>query len=228
MIAVPAVTPVTKPLITVADEVLLLQAPPVIALLSVVIAATHTEGTPVIVPASGCALTVIAFVAVAVPQLLVTEYEIVVVPSDTPVTTPAETVATEELLAQTPPVTVVVSVVAANAHTVPEPVTMPGSGNILTIKFIVSLALPQLLVTVYDITVVPVDTPLTIPAATVAAALLALQVPPATALLSVVTPATQTWLLPVIMPGSGAARIVMLLYTALSPYIVYTMVSVPA
>ncbi len=74
MVAVPAATPVTTPVLpTVAMPVaLLLHVPPVVALLSVVVLPTVTVAVPVMVPADGNGLTVITLVVVAVPQLLVT------------------------------------------------------------------------------------------------------------------------------------------------------------
>ena len=74
MMAVPAVTPVTTPvLLTVATAVLpLVQMPPEVASVRVVTAPTHTAGVPVMVPATAAGLMVMALVAAAVPQLLVT------------------------------------------------------------------------------------------------------------------------------------------------------------
>jgi hypothetical protein len=107
MVEVPVATPVTTPVeLTVALAVTeLLQVPPLLASLSVVVPLTHTESAPVIVPASGKGLTVIDLVATAVPQLEVTEYDIIAVPALTPVITPeASTVAIVlSLLLQVPP-----------------------------------------------------------------------------------------------------------------------------
>jgi hypothetical protein len=72
--AVPEAFPVTTP-----DELMLaieaserLQVPPVPVLANVIVAATHTLVAPDMVPASGRGLTVTAFVATALPQLLLT------------------------------------------------------------------------------------------------------------------------------------------------------------
>ncbi len=73
MVAVPGVTPVTTPAVTVAWALLLLQVPPATPSVIVIVASAHTPVAPVIVPASGMGLIAISFVAVAVPQLLVTE-----------------------------------------------------------------------------------------------------------------------------------------------------------
>ena len=67
--------PVTTPVValTVATEVLvLLQVPPVPVLVNVVIEPVHTNVVPLMVPAFESGLTVTAYVAVAVPQLVVT------------------------------------------------------------------------------------------------------------------------------------------------------------
>ena len=74
MLAVPAVMPLTTPLVpTVATEVLLLlHVPPAVALLSVVVLPAVSVAVPVMVPADGNGLTVITLAAAAVPQLLVT------------------------------------------------------------------------------------------------------------------------------------------------------------
>ena len=70
----PVATPVTTPaLLTVASAaLLLLQVPPVVASVSVMVAPVHTIAGPVMVPADGAGLTVSACVATAVPQLVVT------------------------------------------------------------------------------------------------------------------------------------------------------------
>ena len=77
MVAFPGATPVTTPVSgsTVAAAVLLLlQVPPEVPLLvNVVDAPTQIEDEPLTVPAFGVGLTVIDFVAVAVPQLLLME-----------------------------------------------------------------------------------------------------------------------------------------------------------
>ena len=75
MVVVPALTPVTAPVLpTVAIAVLLLlHTPPVVASLNVVVAPEHTDFVPVTVPADGMEPKVTVAVADAVPQLLVTE-----------------------------------------------------------------------------------------------------------------------------------------------------------
>ena len=73
MVAVPPVTPVTLPdPSTVALPFDELQLPPVVASVSARPVPAHIGVEPVIVPATGNALTVITVVAATVPQLLVT------------------------------------------------------------------------------------------------------------------------------------------------------------
>ncbi len=74
MFAVPAVAPVTIPPVpTVATTpLLLLQVPPVTASVNAVVEPAHKLATPVI-PGMDALFTIITFVAIAVPQLPVTE-----------------------------------------------------------------------------------------------------------------------------------------------------------
>ena len=74
MVAVPAVTPVTVPVLpTVATAVaVLLHAPPVAASVKPVVEPAHTVAVPVMLPADGNGLTVTTLVAAVVPQPLVT------------------------------------------------------------------------------------------------------------------------------------------------------------
>ena len=67
---------------------LLLHTPPLTASVSVMVAVGHTVNVPMIVPAVGNGSTVTTAVAATVPQLLVTVYEIVVVPGAMPLTRP--------------------------------------------------------------------------------------------------------------------------------------------
>ena len=90
----------------------------------------QTVVVPEIVPADGSGLTVIAAVATAVPQLFVTEYDIVAVPAVPPVTTPALTAAIVELLlVQAPPLTASVNVVVEPEQTVVVPDIVPADGS---------------------------------------------------------------------------------------------------
>ena len=145
----PVVTPVTTPPLTVALALLLLQAPPVMALPRVTVLPTHTVVAPVIAPALGEGLTVIAFRAVSVPQPFVTTYAIVTVPAATPVTSPlVETVAIAALpVIQMPPAAVLESAVVPAGQTVAVPETVPALAPNVTAVALVAIAVPQELVT---------------------------------------------------------------------------------
>lgn len=123
MVAVPAATPVTMPVLPTAavavfDE---LQLPPVTVLARVIVAPVHARPGPVM--AAGIAYTV-TIVVTDVPDMV---YIMVAVPADIPVTSPPDViVATAELLLlQEPPVGVHDSVVVAPVHTVVVPVIAP-------------------------------------------------------------------------------------------------------
>ena len=75
MLAVPTATPVTTPVVlTLAIAALeVLHTPPLAVLVSVKDEPGQSGVAPLIAPASGKALTVTLAVALAVPQLLVTE-----------------------------------------------------------------------------------------------------------------------------------------------------------
>ena len=87
------------------------------------------------VPAKAAAFTVMGAVATAVPQPLVTEYEIVAAPTPTPDTRPPElTVATlMSLLLHTPPVAAVVNEAGVPIHRLEGPVMVPALGERLTV-----------------------------------------------------------------------------------------------
>lgn len=122
--AVPAAMPLTTPVVTstVATSVLLLlQVPPVTALVSVVVVALQMLEDPDIVPVNGNGLTVMVVNAVHPPGVV---YVMFVVPDTTPFTTPFDMpmVATPVLLlCHVPPVAASVSVVVALAHTAVAP-----------------------------------------------------------------------------------------------------------
>lgn len=72
MVAFPGATPVTTPVAepTVAiDVALLVQVPPAMLLLKLMVDATHTVEAPLMVPALGTGLTVTVADAVADPQV---------------------------------------------------------------------------------------------------------------------------------------------------------------
>jgi hypothetical protein len=152
MVEVPAVIPPTVPdELTVATPVnVLLHIPPGAASLSDVVPDPQTVAVPVIVPGAGSGLTVTTIVAAAVPQLLVTVYDMIVVPADTPVTVPEElTVAIAvSVLLHAPPGAASLSDVVDSAHTVAVPAMLPATGNAFTVTNVVATAVPQLFVTV--------------------------------------------------------------------------------
>jgi len=128
----------------------LLHTPPATPSVSVIAEFTHTAAAPEIVPEVGNALTVIAFVAVALPQLAVVAlYEMVTAPPDTPVTTPVLlTVARAVLeLLHTPVEDVSESVIVEPTQTDDAPEIAPASGRALTVTALVTVVVPQLLVT---------------------------------------------------------------------------------
>src|SRR3954466_13500961 len=101
MVATPEASPLTTPvaLTEAIAGALLVHVPPEPEVDNVITELTHTAEAPVMVPASGSGLTVMALVAVAVPQLLVTKYDIVTVPAILPLTIPdALTLATDGML----------------------------------------------------------------------------------------------------------------------------------
>ena len=144
MVAVPAVMPVTLPVeptvaILVEPE---LHIPPPEASVKFIIDPAHTVIRPFIIPASGNGLTVIISVALKVPQLLLTVYDIVAVPAVMPVRLPVEpTVAMlVEPELHIPPPEPSVTLVIDPAHTLKRPVIVPVSGNGLTVTMAIALA----------------------------------------------------------------------------------------
>ena len=155
MVAVPADTAITTPpALTVAVPVVpLLHAPPGVASLSAVPASpTDITAVPVIAPAVGSEFTFTTCVAEVVPQLLVTEYAIDVVPVDTPVTKPpAATVAiaVAVLLHAPPPVPPETdSKVVPGKQIFAVPVIEPAVGRAFTVTTLVASTVPQPLVRV--------------------------------------------------------------------------------
>ncbi len=146
----PVSAPVTvPPVLTVAAAVLLLlQLPPAAASVSRVEEPLHIAEAPEIVPALGSALTLKVAVVLAVPQLLVTVYNILVLPAVMPATLPPVlTVATAILLLlQVPPEVASARRVAEPAHILSVPVMDPADGSGLTVTVAVSVVVPQLLV----------------------------------------------------------------------------------
>lgn len=166
MVAEPTDTPDTTPdALTEAADDDELHAPPATELLSAVVAPAHTELLPVMVPADGAEPIVTVRVAVAVPQLPVTKYDIIAEPEATPVTSPAEvteaTDGADEL--HTPPLIVLLYVADVPGQSEVLPLSVPATGAEPTVIERVAVAEPQAPVTVYDIVAVPDATPLTTP-----------------------------------------------------------------
>lgn len=133
---------------TVAREVLLLlQVPPVVASVNVVIAPGQTADVPPDIAAIDGEETVIVKVAILVPQVFVTVYLITDVPAATPLTTPPLVIVATDVvvLLQTPPLVASLSVVVVPIHIFEVPVIVPEYG--LTEIEYVAIAVPQLLVT---------------------------------------------------------------------------------
>ena len=134
-------------------------------------------------PALGKAVTVTGWVAVALPQLLVTVYMMVSMPPLMPVTTPeTETVALPLDALQVPPGARSARGIVAPVHTADSPVMVPAVRKGPMVTTLVTDAVPQALVTVYLIVSVPGVMPVSRPAEViVAVALVTLQVPPGVA-----------------------------------------------
>ena len=133
--------PVTIPVApTLATAVLLLvHAPPVDVVLNVIVAPAQTVVSPEIIPANGSGLTVTTCVAAAVPQLLVTEYDMVVVLAATPLTIPdVPTIAIASLaLVHEPPAMVLPNEVVLPTQTDAIPVIEPATGKGFTVTDVV-------------------------------------------------------------------------------------------
>ena len=129
MLSVPAITPVTTPPKTVALLLAVLHVPPLAVSLKVIIEPKQTLVAPVIVPATGNGLTVITYIATAVPQLLVTVYCMVSTPQDIPVTTPLETLAFALVVLHIPPLATSLNRVFAPTQTLVAPVIVSAIGS---------------------------------------------------------------------------------------------------
>jgi hypothetical protein len=141
---VPAATAETFPVLFIVaiPVAVLLHVPPVAELESAVDDPVQTVVVPVIVPASGLGFTVMICVALAVHPLLVTVYDIMVVPADTPVMVPDDEPAVAIpvlLLLHTPLPAASDRVVAVVGHKVKVPVMVPADGTALTVTTVVVL-----------------------------------------------------------------------------------------
>jgi hypothetical protein len=119
-----------------------LQVPPAAASVSDVVDPAHTVAVPVIVPAFGNGSTVTVAVAAAVPQPLVTVYDIVVVPPERPLTTPNVLTVPTAMFVElhTPPVIPSARPIVVPAHTVPDAgVIIPAFAAALTVTTVVAV-----------------------------------------------------------------------------------------
>ena len=151
MVAVPAVKPVTRPMVALTAVMLvslLDQDPPVMEELKVVVPLTQMLWFPLSVPAVGAAVTVTERMAVALaqPPVPTTVYVMVAVPAVKPVTRPvvALTVAMlVSLLDQDPPVTVEVKADVPITQMLWFPLRVPAVGAVVTVTERVAVAFAQ-------------------------------------------------------------------------------------
>jgi hypothetical protein len=143
------------------------------------------------------------------------------VPEVTPATTPPDTVAWPLLLLHMPPVAALTSVMNVPVHTVDAPTIAPASGTGLTLMVVVAAAVPQLLLTVYAITALPVPRPDTTPVAeTEATAGLADDhTPPGAASVSVMVDPVQTLVGPEMLPAAGSGLTVIVVAADAMPQV---------
>lgn len=135
------------------------------------------------------------------------------IPAATPVITPVVAPAVAMLMSaevQTPPTVAEESVVDKPTHCVAVPVIGATVGNGTTVCTLVTTVVPHMLFTVYVIVAVPSDKPVATPTASIdiTAVLLLLQVPPATAFVSVVVAPKHTLGLPAIAGTIGTTNTV--------------------
>jgi len=133
MVAIPAATPFTVPPVTPAIAVLLLlQVPPGVASLSIVVLPTHTCNTPVMGAGDGFTTSV----KVIWQVVAVSVYVIVAEPVATPVTAPVTEVTEAvvgRLLLHVPPGVASVSIIVWPWHTVGLPMIVAGKGFTVTV-----------------------------------------------------------------------------------------------
>jgi hypothetical protein len=150
----------------------------------------------------------------------------VAVPAAKPATTPVDdTVAIPAGVAlHDPPVARSDSDVLADWHTADAPVMVPALGSGFTVTNAVLTAVPHTLVTIYEMTVVPVPTPVTTPVLPMVAIVVVvlLHEPPADALESDVVPPGQTENVPAMLPASGLAFTVTTRVAAAVPHMLVT------
>ena len=246
IVVTPALTPYTTPVVepTVPTAVLLLLHVPVppdaVASARGIVNPVHTDEGPVIVPATGDAITVIFVVVVAEPQETVVSVKvIIVVPALTPYKIPVtgSMVPTAVLLLLHVPVPpdaeASLNVMLVPVHTNEEPDIAPALGDVTTVTFIVAVAVPQeAVVSVKVIVVMPGPTPYTTPVVdptvpTAVLLLLHVPVPPdAVASLSVILEPVHIEVTPLIVPALGEVFTVTFVVAVSDPQLAVVSVNV--
>ncbi len=133
IVALPAATPLTRPVVELTeatDALLLAHVPPIVASVNSVVLPVHNDDEPLI--AAGAVVTVRMRVAM---QLVANVYVIVALPEATPVTIPlVPTVATAVLLLlHAPPVVASAKVVVSSGQTDAVPVIAAGFAFVVNI-----------------------------------------------------------------------------------------------
>ena len=136
MVLEPTATAVKTPDDTVITAgFVLVHDPPPMTSVRVSVEPKQKDEGPESEPALGKGFTVTMELAAITPQELVTVYEMVVVPTAAPVTTPPTTVATEgTVLLHTPPVAASVSVIDDKLQTLVVPTMDPAFGKGFTVN----------------------------------------------------------------------------------------------
>ena len=137
MMSEPVVNPLTRPvpLTTLMPLLVVLHVPPAVASLTVAVPPVHIESAPLMAVGVGSTSMLSTATAVAVPQVLLSEYFTVSTPVTLVVTTPPLIEAMEELLrlhAPLPPDAVSVKVTLPPVHTAVRPDIEPGLGAHVT------------------------------------------------------------------------------------------------
>jgi hypothetical protein len=200
--ATPVITPVVGLMVSVAGQPLL-QLPPVVAFVAVVVEPTQVARLPPIVAGNGLTVSV-----TELEQPVVSVHIIVTVPAEIPVTIPEDepTVAMAVLLLdQVPPAGLLVSVVVEPSHTAGAAGLITGNGYTVTMP-VIRQPVGAVYVTVHvepeALPATPVTTPVEEPMDNIAGQAL-LHVPPPTAFVSDVVDKTQTLIVPPIAGGFG-------------------------
>jgi hypothetical protein len=121
------------------------------------------------------------------------------------------------VLLHVPPADVLVSPIVLATHTLPLLVIVPAFGNGLTVIVAFVLTVPHPLVTIYVITALPADTPVSILPDIDTVPLALLQVPPADVLVSPIVLPTHTLPALVIVPALGSGLIVIVAFVLAVP-----------